>query len=291
MRLLVVRHGESTNNVVMEAIFDRKDLSPQEADRLWLESRTSDPDLSDIGQREAQDFGSYYARMFKASGARPRVYVSPFLRTLGTAKPLCEAMGVGAIVQPDIYETGGVFTTDLKTKARSGPGKNLSAAEISRIFPSYDVSRLRPEGQWYTGGFETQIEARARAARVAQWLRSAALHQEVGDDVMVMVVHASFISMLFAELLRGEAEQILHGCTGAVMPNTGTTLMEMQSEGTVTVHWMGGLDHVSPLRAQESIVSTFKKTGSAAKAREARIKVITQGGAGAARTDTATARI
>ena len=33
-----------------------------------------------------------------------------------------QAMGVGAVVQPDIFEIGGVYTIEPSTKKRTGPG-------------------------------------------------------------------------------------------------------------------------------------------------------------------------
>jgi broad specificity phosphatase PhoE len=101
---------------------------------MWLEQRVDDPELSTIGHTEAKDFASYFAPLFKDSKTEVKVYVSPFLRTLQTSQPLCDAMGVGAIVQPDIFEIGGVYT--MGGGKRSGPGVNLTAENAKSLFPT-----------------------------------------------------------------------------------------------------------------------------------------------------------
>ena len=45
-------------------------------------------------------------------------------------------MGVSAIVQPNIFEVGGVYTIEPETKTRTGPGENLTKSDISRMFPT-----------------------------------------------------------------------------------------------------------------------------------------------------------
>ena len=66
---------------------------------------------------------------------------------------------------------------------RSGPGQCLSARDITTQFPGYDVSALPVDGPWYTAGHEDNAAAGKRAERVAVWLRSVELQEQVGDQV------------------------------------------------------------------------------------------------------------
>jgi broad specificity phosphatase PhoE len=191
MRILIVRHGLSTNNVVMHDI-GAMDVSVTEANRLWMDRRVDDPELTERGKEEAEEFGAYYSRILAESGSAIKIYCSPFWRTLQTALPLAKAVsGVHVVVQPDIYEIGGVYTNGANGE-KTGPGKQLTAAEVKEMFPLYDVSRL-PEGGWYTGGHETDEMAVERLEGVVTWLKSPALHAEVGGALLVLVVHGAFI--------------------------------------------------------------------------------------------------
>ena len=116
-----------------------------DATRQWLERRVDDPDLTEKGKVEAEEFAAYYSRVLGEAKTQVKIYSSPFWRTLQTSLPLAKAMTEGqAVVQPDIYEIGGVYTTGADGQ-RTGPGKCMAAAEIKALFPSYDVSRLPAE--------------------------------------------------------------------------------------------------------------------------------------------------
>lgn len=88
-----------------------------------------------------------------------RVWASPFRRTLDTAKALAMKTGCRVRVHPELYEegvqrssggswqVGGVYTES--GGRREGPGTCMSAADIERDFPGFDVSLLpRSGGSW-----------------------------------------------------------------------------------------------------------------------------------------------
>jgi broad specificity phosphatase PhoE len=247
MKILVVRHGLSTNNVVMHEI-GKMGVSTSEANRMWMDRRVDDPELTDRGKKEAEEFGAYYSRVFSEAGTSIKIYCSPFWRTLQTALPLANSVsGVHVVVQPDIYEIGGVYTNGVNGD-KTGPGKHLSADEIKQMFPLYDVVRL-PEGNWYTGGHETDVMAMERLERVVIWLKSPELHAEVGNSLLVLVVHGAFINLLFRSLLRMGNNSGPLNESGATlsfsMPNTGTSLVEIPEPGAeARVHWIGRTDHL-----------------------------------------------
>ena len=113
------------------------------------------------------------------------------LRTL--ARPVGTDISVKC--HPDIYETGGVYTVEPGGK-RVGPGRCFSAAEIAERYSGFDVSMLPSDGPWYTRGWEHDSEARARAAKVASWIRSDAFREEHGRSLVVLVMHGHFIDTL-----------------------------------------------------------------------------------------------
>ena len=87
----------------------------------------------------------------------------------------------------------------------------MSAADIRATFPGYETPpqpsthwhgpRLPQEGAWYTGAWESEEMASKRAERVAAWLRAPALHDEIGDEVLTLVMHGGFIDVLVKALL------------------------------------------------------------------------------------------
>ena len=105
LHVLLVRHGESTNNPLMAEIFApvAQEAVGSEARRraeaTWLARRSSDPELTAKGRREATAMAQALA---VPRGAR--LWASPFRRTLDTAKALQQCTGCRVQVHPELYE-------------------------------------------------------------------------------------------------------------------------------------------------------------------------------------------
>jgi broad specificity phosphatase PhoE len=86
-KLWIVRHGQSAGNVA-------RDLA-HEAGHATIDIATRDVDvpLSELGERQAQAVGRWFAAMPEAE--RPEIVISsPYVRALQTARAICEAGGV-----------------------------------------------------------------------------------------------------------------------------------------------------------------------------------------------------
>jgi broad specificity phosphatase PhoE len=229
LKLLVVRHGESTNNVIASSIFAglaAGTTTSAAAEEAWLKERVDDPPLTPKGEEEAIRLAAWLGREQQRWGndVRLRLYSSPFLRTCQTIQPLAAlgtesavrdvggnvrdtAKTVTVTVRDDLYEVGGVYAAAVAVAgSTSGAartcGTGLSVDELERRFPGYDTAHVAHKtGSWYQGDWETDRAGRARAKRVAAWLRSDALRAEVGNDVMVLVAHGHFIGYLYTALL------------------------------------------------------------------------------------------
>ena len=209
------------------------------------------PDLTPEGQSEATKLGLWLRSAGISERRKLTIMPSPFKRTLDTALGLKQALPQARVlVRPDVFEVGGVYCA--RGGVRAGPGKCLSAAEIRAQFPSYDTSLLPQSGAWYTGGWESDGEGRARAARVAAWLRSDEFLASIGDGMAVLVMHYHFIDALTKALLgiadepsrdkpssNSGHEQPIHVMT----PNTATSLFIL-SKGQVSVRWLGSTEHL-----------------------------------------------
>ena len=190
---------------------------------------------------------------------------SPFYRTCQTCQPLAKVLGPQArvVVNPDIFENGGVYIAgrDADGNAvRDGPGSCMSAADIRHKFPGYETDLLPQEGPWYTSGFETEAMSSARAKRVAAWLKSPELQDEIGDEVLVLVMHGGFIDILVKAILglaaeTGAGESASVASSMAIpFPNTATGYFDIRNS-RVTLHWLGRVDHLG--LGQEPAIQMF----------------------------------
>eukprot|EP00966_Prymnesium_polylepis_P022676 521789-Prymnesium_polylepis.1 len=84
MRLVLIRHAQSANNVAASEERSRTDISAAEAQENFERRRVEDPSLSELGSRQAEELGA----MLAADGELARyaespicVYCSPMQRT------------------------------------------------------------------------------------------------------------------------------------------------------------------------------------------------------------------
>jgi len=225
----------------MERIFGRLhsgDITAVEAEQQWMEQRQDDPDLSEAGVASSEDFARHYVPLLQTSQTSCICFVSPFVRTCKTIQPFqrqCQEFSVPCdiVCHPDVFEVGGVYTMSKDgSKKRSGPGECCTARQLQELFgEQYDVSQLPKEGGWYQSDFEPDLEAWQRTKRVGAWLRSVGLQEQVGDRLVILVVHGAFINLLLHELLGVELRPGPLNEAGASfgfpMPNTGTSLLEL----------------------------------------------------------------
>ena len=275
-RILLVRHGESTNNVIMRRLFARRSagqLTPREWERAWLRERVTDPDLTDAGAVEARRLGAWLRQAGVIASSPLLVYTSPFKRTLDTTRWMVDGLGGGesggavrVVVHPDIFETGGVYTSDGSGN-RVGRGKCLSGASIEARFPGFETFMLDRNQPWYQGPWETDRMCAARAARVAEWMRRGAAFQRPGSlgsrdedtnaetapPLVVMVMHANFISAILKALCGVQDDESRYSSTqndpnsqavSFAVPNTATSLVDIDADGGVRIRWVGGVEHL-----------------------------------------------
>ena len=98
-----------------------------------------------------------------------RLFTSAMRRSLQTAAPIGQAIGLQPEVWVDIHEIGGVFLDDHE--GRGLPG--LKRAEMAAQFPTIRLSAEVTEEGWWNRGRETEgwsgrARAAERAARVAE---------------------------------------------------------------------------------------------------------------------------
>src|SRR5690348_12472138 len=96
-RLWLVRHGQSQGNVARDAA-DEAGLH-----EIDIQVRDVDVPLSDLGQRQAEATGRWFAAL--PADQRPEVIMSsPYLRARQTAEAICKAGGMSGPVKMVIDE-------------------------------------------------------------------------------------------------------------------------------------------------------------------------------------------
>lgn len=254
--ILFVRHGQSTNNPILERLVEKLrqgELTPAEFPKTWGEERVDDPDLTSIGKTEAMQLGKFLHAGLKKK-YKIVVYTSAFKRALDTTKSIVKLLPsdkCSVIVHPSIFEIGGVYFVNDKGE-RDGPGKCLTAKKIHEEF-GYDVSMLPQNGPWYIDGWESDGKGRQRAKLIANWLKSAKFHKLHQNVLVILVMHAHFIDNLTKAMLGVEDDPSLDPLTTNiawsqpvffVTKNSGTSLFLVSKEGRVFVQWINRIDHL-----------------------------------------------
>jgi len=193
--LYLVRHGESANNALPDL------------------QRVADPDLTELGQKQAQNLATYYSEF----GQIDHVLASPFRRTLQTTRPLLTVRNSRATIWTDIYEVGGCFSGYEFSKSIGEPG--MTNVQIGHEFPEFDIPDDIDENGWYKSRSPESWEMAIERARIqAKKIRD---NFEGRDNVVFCFIHADFKQLLLQQLVPQQKEY-----HGSGIPNLSATLIK-----------------------------------------------------------------
>jgi len=209
MRFYFIRHAQSADNLFVSENADRG-VRNTGLDQSW-DDRQPDPELSELGQKQAQLLGEFLASknakpVVAPTGDRPHVdhfdfshvYSSLMVRSMETADAVARALSLTPAIWEDLHETGGIWEVDRETGRLVGrPGKNREYFE--KRFPHFELpDRLGNEG-WWNRPLETGAECKERAQRFC-----ADLIERHGDtdDRIAVVGHGLFYSFILNVLLK-----------------------------------------------------------------------------------------
>jgi 2,3-bisphosphoglycerate-dependent phosphoglycerate mutase len=246
VRLILIRHGQSANNVLAES--DGHDYD------LYMSTRSPEPPLTGLGHRQA----ALLAQQLSSAATRAaadtersawlanehpisELYVSPMLRALQTAAPIACALGLAPQVWVDIHEHGGVFTGNPeKANVVSYPG--LTRAEMAAQFPTYQVCDGVGDHGWWPGGYEEIEVCYVRAQRVAVALKAMAAARP--DASIALVTHGTFLdNLMHALFVPSEAyDDRVHFSS----LNTAVSRVDFDASGRLALRYLNRIDHLSP---------------------------------------------
>lgn len=162
LSLYFLRHGQTP--------FSRDDV---------LSGGAADPELTLEGQQMADDFALAYRHAPFAA-----VYSSPLRRTIATARPLCEALGLAPELRDGLKELA------------YGAWEGLTRPEVmERFHDDYLLWVADPAWNLPTGG-ETAVTVAQRALRVIEEIQS-----RFQDGNVLIVSHKATIRILLCALL------------------------------------------------------------------------------------------
>ena len=201
MLLTLIRHGQSVNNAVVH---------PSE--------HLPDPPLTELGQQQSKRLAAYLHQQ----RTYHRLYVSPMLRAMQTAKPLADALDLQPEIWVDLHEAEGVGD------------RGLNRAAIQAQFPSYTIpDEITDDGWWFIS--EDRVGCRARALRVAERLREMDATERV-----ILVSHGTFINDLLQALFGVSMPDDLY----ILHENTGRTELTLLSERGHILHYINRVEHL-----------------------------------------------
>lgn len=238
MRLYLIRHAQSANNILIEEI-----------------GRSHDPALTPVGEAQAQRLGEYLATqpdMPTGPFGQERnpndmpyrfthLYCSAMHRALQTAYYVGQAMKMKPRIWRDTHEIGGIYLDEPEGRSRGLPG--LTRAEMLNYFPEVDVSEEVTDNGWWPveSGRESWQTAAERARVVAEALHERAKTNP--DDRVALVTHGAFMSMILQWLLTDRNDPGLY----YMHYNTAITRVDFNHKpDTVRLHYLNRLEHLPP---------------------------------------------
>lgn len=234
MILYLIRHGQSANNLLAEQMKEEAEPFPYES---YMKKRLAEPPLTAWGEKQAGLLGEMADNL-----AVDRIYCSPMLRTLQTARPLSQATGCPTSVWIDLHEHGGVFLrSGADAEAVGFPG--LARSEMSELFPRYQLKGIG-DGGWWQGGEEDRAACHARAVRVAEALHCMAIGSQKEEKVAA-VSHGTFMDSLIKALLGrlpGNEFYVNHHNTGITRIDFGATGYD--SSRVITLRYTNRASHL-----------------------------------------------
>ena len=186
MRLYFIRHAQSSNNALYEATGAEV-------------GRSDDPELSELGVRQAEHLGEYIAKA--NAGLEPggfgltHLYASPMVRAAHTASEIAQRNNLELELWADWHESGGIWLHNAEGERIGQPGK--TRASLEQRFPGVRIpASLKPNG-WWSRPSEPDDNLRPRAERV--WQELLERHGGTNDRVAV-VSHGHFYVHVMAQI-------------------------------------------------------------------------------------------
>ena len=234
LQLYFIRHGQSTNNVVMDE-GKRED---------YLFTRVTDPQLTEKGRRQADLAADYVARPVDGAHYDPQnrvgfgithLYCSLMTRSIETGLPIARKTGLPLVALPDGHETGGIFRAekqDGETILIGLPGRGRT--DLETAYPELILPNDLTDAGWWNREKEPREAYQPRAKRLVDFFvqNHGGQHHRVG-----VITHGGIFARILTSLFEVKASKYWF-----LMNNCGISRIEISDEGNVSLSYMNKVD-------------------------------------------------
>lgn len=235
LQLYFIRHGQSTNNVIMD----------ENNHDDFLLARTTDPELTPVGIEQAQRVADLIAQPVTPSEYDPHnrfgfglthLYSSLMVRAVKTGMAIAHKAKLPLVAWPELHETGGLFDVDMANGepefiGQPGPGRSFFRTQ----FPGLVIPDDLPEDGWYNREKEPHEQYLPRAQAIVDRL----LAEHSGTDHRVgIVMHGGIFARILTALFNIQAERYW-----VLMNNCAISRVDISENGHVILSYMNKVDH------------------------------------------------
>ena len=226
MTLYLIRHAQSANN----ARYERTGSG---------NGRVEDPELTELGTRQAKVLSDYLARNVDAGGEYrfTHLYCSLMVRAVATATAVSRTCNLQPVAWPEVHEQLGIFLADEQSGELVGrPGGSRSYFE--RHYPDLRLPESLNEHGWWNRPVETEAQWKLRAG---EFLAELGRRHGTRNDSVAVVTHGGFYHEVILALTMGAGQEGLW----FTMHNTGITRIDFHPTHT-SVIYHNRLEHLPP---------------------------------------------
>ena len=241
-KLYLIRHAQSANNVLWDGI--------DEAD-----GRTSDPEITDLGHRQAEFLGNHFAHPEAEPRQHPfdpvddigfgltHIYCSLMSRSILTAEYISNACNLNLEALPDVFERHGIYDVDANGVKQGIPGQGRGYFE--QRFPQLKLPGDMNADGWWNRPAEDEESFQERMRDVVANLK---LQLSSSDDCVGLVAHGDFIDQFINVLMDVERHQDNydnHWVSNWTFHNTSISRIDF-TNGAQNVVYLNRIDHLTP---------------------------------------------
>lgn len=242
----IIRHAQSQNNVVAT-------MAKNHAE--FVANYVTDPSITELGFQQADLVAEHLKsetdidRMADTPESKlwsgynvNHLYCSPMLRTMQTALPISQALGIQPELWVDIHENNGLYGYNSADPDDVSGYPGLNRSQMMEKFPGYKlVDQVTEEGWWF-GGKEEFALCMGRALRVSDKLRywAAQQHKEGRPETIALVSHGTFIDCLLKALTYRLPDTSVHYRNY----NTAINRVDFHENGSVTLQYINRTQHL-----------------------------------------------
>lgn len=239
MQLLIIRHGQSANNLAFET--------------TGWDNRTPDPLLTDLGHEQAAQLAQFFA---DEKLPKPDVLMTSLMRrAVQTVTPISVALDIPVEGHLYLNEVGGLYTGQAPYEggdAEPHSETGATAEELLSLNPRLVLPDSVDETGWYRRGFESVPNAWTRSQRFLAEIEDRFLDT---DKTIVAVSHGWFGQFIVRTVMDGfrkkQPNARRHGLPNVwfLMNNTAHAMLNFHSKPPFApraVVWMNRFDHLRP---------------------------------------------